>query len=146
MKTILTILALLVLSGCKSPATKLVAGVGGYSDTVAVARQAGHNYQNVVEGCVAKQAESMHTFFWLSKHAGFDAASSEGHAALTGDLLRHLGDKFFGECLAREDESVQNQVRDDLLYDLGYGNTDITLVEIKKQYPKTFPKGWTDNN
>ena len=139
MKTRFTVLALLAAVGCRPDPDSAGIIVDGDSDTARVARQAGHDYGNVVEGCLAKRADSMHTFFWLSQHAGFDAASHQGHAAVSGDLLRRLGDRFFGECLAREEPPVQNRVREDLLYDLGYGNTDMTLADIKRQYPRTFP-------
>ena len=140
------ILALLALTGCRSSSSNLAATADGYVDTVIVAREAGHHYRSIVEGCVAKVPDSMHAFFWLTAFAGFDASSTQGHAGVSADLLRHLGDQFFGECLAREKADIQNRVREDLLYDLGYGNTDITLASIKKRYPITFPKGWTDNN
>jgi hypothetical protein len=128
------------------PSTPLAADIDGYHETITVARQAGHDYRNVVQGCLARRAKSMHTFFRLSEHAGFDAAASQGHAGVSGDLLRELGDAFFGGCLAIEEPTVQNKVREDLLYDLGYGNTEITVREIKRKYPKTFPEGWTRNS
>ena len=115
----------------------------GCIDTVEVARKAGVDYKKTVDGCLARDRKSMHTFFWLSTHAGLDAASAQGHWAVSGVLLRTLGDRFFGECLARQPPAIQNAVRDGLLYDLGYGNTDITLEQIKRKYPKTFPAGWT---
>lgn len=120
-------------------------GSGGLCpDTVAIAGNSKIDYEKLLDGCIARQPESMSTFFWLSKHAGFDGASSEGHAAVTGVLLRELGDAFFGECLAREDLSVRDAVREDLLYDLGYGNTEVTLSDIQRKYPITFPKDWMD--
>jgi hypothetical protein len=33
-----------------------------------------------------------------------------------------------------------------VLYDLGYGNTDLTLKQIKHKYPLTFPRAWVDKN
>jgi hypothetical protein len=120
--------------------------VGGLCpDTVAIASNSAVDYEDVVNGCLARHEESMHALFWLSEHAGFDAASAQGHAAVCGVLLRKLGDGFFGERLAQEPRSVQDAVRDDLLYDLGYGNTDVTLTEIRRRYPKTFPGGSADN-
>lgn len=115
------------------------------SDTVAVASLHNVDYEQVINGCLSRDRESMHTFFWLSNHAGFDAASAQGHATVSGVLLRNLGDKFFGECLAKELSPIQGAVRDDLLYDLGYRDGHITLAEIKRKYPRTFPKEWADN-
>jgi len=115
----------------------------GCIDTVEVAQEAGVDYRKTVDGCLARDRKSMHTFFWLTRHAGFDAASSQGHAAVTGVLFRTLGDRFFGQCLFKETPSIQNAVRDHLLYDLGYGDTDTTLAEVKRKYPRTFPGEWT---
>lgn len=151
-----TSIAVGILSGCASSphtvrdilaeAGRNEFGGGLCSDTVVVAARSKIDYEQIILGCLARNHKSMHIFFWLSKNAGFDAASSEGHDAVTGVLLRELGDRFFGECLAKEEADIQNRVRDDLLFDLGYGNTDITLEDIKKQFPKTFPRRWTDNN
>jgi hypothetical protein len=88
----------------------------------------------------------MHTFFWLSKHAGFDAASAQCHAAMTASLLDELGDSFFGKCLTKEAASVREAVRQDLLYDMGYGEIEITLAQIKTRYPNSFPKAWINNH
>lgn len=75
------------------------------------------------------------------------AASDTNTYFLSGTLsLSTHTNQFFGECLEKEELTVQNQVRENLLYDLGYGNTTITLFDIKREYPKTFPKEWTDNN
>ena len=119
-------------------------GSSGYlcADTVAIADTHGVDYEQVVNGCLARDRKSMHTFFWLSKHAGFDAASSQGHATVSGILLRELGDDFLGRRLSEERLSVQKAVRDDLLYDLGYRDTPVTLKEIKQTYPKTLPAEW----
>ena len=59
---------------------------------------------------------------------------------LLGYVLRDTGDRFFAACLAQETASVQKAVRDELLNDLGYGDTPITADEIRDLYPRTFPR------
>jgi len=129
-------------------ASRIEFGSPGYlcADTLAAAKQHQVDYEQVVNGCLSRNRQSLRTFFWLSKNAGFDGAAAEGHAAVSGILLRSLGDQFFGECLAGEPVPIRNAVRDHLLYDLGYGATELTLAEIKKQYPRTFPGDWTTDN
>ncbi len=113
-------------------------GGGLCVETVVVARQAGYDYEKIVAGCLAGRVDAMRSLFWLSKHAGFDAASGQGNAAVSGMLLRKLGDAFYGKCLAAQGPAVRASVRMDLLYDLGYGNAEITLATIVAQYPTTF--------
>ena len=154
---VIMLLAGCVLAGCAgqpqrgrdvlAEASETEFGEAGFlcDDTVAVAKNSGVDYERLIDRCLARDKESMHTFFRLSKHAGFDAASGQGHAAVTGVLLRKLGDRFFGDCLSRESAAIQDSVREDLLYDLGYGNTDISLGRIGQKYPATFPRKWIDN-
>jgi hypothetical protein len=111
----------------------------GCIETVEVARRAGYDYEQVVKGCLARSRQSMHIFFWLSAFAGYDAASSEGNAAVCGALLREVGDTFFGDCLSREPAAVQERVREDLLYDIGRGGQD-DRTDLEPQYPLTFGK------
>jgi len=115
------------------------------AETIEVARRYGVDYEKLVAGCLERDRGSMHTFLGLASRGGFDAASAQGHAAVAGALLRKLGDRFFGACLAREAPSVQDDVRESLLYDLGYGNIDLTAEQIHRTYPKTFPKAWLDS-
>lgn len=112
---------------------------------IEVAKKAGYDYVDVVKGCLVKNNESMHTLFWLTEHAGFDAASSEGNSGVLGALLNQLGDDFFGSCLTKESKEIQGTVRSMLLYDFGYTDYDSveTNAELKKlheKYPKTFPR------
>lgn len=112
-------------------------GSAGYAcdDTVEVARLAGVDYNAVVEGCLQRNPRDLHTLFWLTANAGFDAASSQGHAAVLGFLLRHVGDGFFGPLLAREDPAVRTAVLNGLYYDFG---EDATERLMAAWYPVTF--------
>ena len=116
----------------------------GFRDTIAVAANVGVEYPRLVDRCVRRERKAMHTLFWLTEAAGFDAASSEGHSEVLGMLLRRLGDDFFAECLAREEAPIRQRVREELLYDQGYGDDEhVTLGYIKYLYPATFPKEFT---
>ena len=116
----------------------------GYRDTIAVAATVGVDYPRLVDRCVRREREAMHTLFWLTEAAGFDAASAEGHSDVLSVLLRRLGDEFFAECLAREEAPVRQRVREQLLYEQGYGEDEhVTLEYIKYLYPATFPKDFT---
>lgn len=82
----------------------------------------------------------MHSLFEMTVNAGFDAASHQGHSWALGCILRDVGDRFFGECLAAEPAAVQLKVREDLLYDMGYDGDYAEKGEwVNGQYPKTFP-------
>lgn len=112
----------------------------GCEDTIAVAKKAGVDYVPTVDRCLNRDEQAMHALFWLTRHAGFDAASSQGHAAVLGSLLRQLGDRFFGACLAREPPDVQDAVRDDIAYDFGLDPPEIDSVPtLMKDFPRTFP-------
>ncbi|MEW6027335.1 MAG: hypothetical protein AB1599_08590 [Planctomycetota bacterium] len=125
-------------------ATKIEFGGGYPVDTIEVAAKAGYNYEQVINGCLLKKEYSMHDLFWLTRYAGFDAASSEGNAAVLEFLLKKLGDDFFGTCLSKESIDIKKSVLDMLYYDFGYekgikGGNKI-LQHLRKQYPKTFKK------
>ena len=121
-------------------------GAGSYScaETIAVAKSAGIDYRATVDRCLAKDKDAMAVLFKLSKDAGFDAASAQGHAAVMGSLLRTLGDRFFSQCLSSESSQVQDSVRDYLLYDLGVtGGGGKPISDLKKEFPRTFPKTYS---
>ena len=44
------------------------------------------DYERLLQGCIAKNSESMHKFFWLTKYGGFHGIRSELHATITGVL------------------------------------------------------------
>ena len=112
-------------------------GGGMPVDTIEVARAAGYDYAKIVDGCLQRDRQAMHTFFSLDGAAHFDAASAQGHATVSGILLRRLGDPFFGECLAAEPPAVREAMQQHILYDLGWGNTDETLAQLRQRYPRT---------
>ncbi len=158
MKLLLLTLAFAAfLAGCGTPtdssrallaeASETEFGPSGQpcAETIEMARRCGVDYEKLVAGCLARDRKSMHVFLGLAIRGGFDAASAQGHAAVAGALLRELGDRFFGACLAREVPAVQADMREHLLYDLGYGNIDLTAEQIHRTYPKTFPKAWADS-
>ena len=119
------------------------AGAYGCADTIAVAKSAGVDYRAIVDRCLAKDKEAMGVLFQLSKDAGFDAASGQGHAAVLGTLLRELGDRFFSECLSAQSSQVQELVRDDLLYDLGVTGGGVkSIADLKSDFPRTFPESY----
>jgi len=143
-------LAVVVVAGChQTDRSEDASGIyeqvqghyGGYDDTLFVARAAGVNYLDVVSRCLWRDPEAMHTLFWLSKHAGFDAASAEGHAGVLHDVLRDVGERFYARCLDAEPENVRNAVRSDLLYDMGWGECKKFSV-IQQLWPKVFPQGY----
>lgn len=85
----------------------------------------------------------MHTLFTITKTAGFDAASAEGHASVLGALMRKLGDDFFGKCLEAEPADMQAAVRDQLVYDAGYDPPHLNEIpNLKKNFPRTFPSSY----
>lgn len=112
-------------------------GGGACEETVTVARRVGVDYERVIAGCLKRDKRSMHTLFWLSAHARFDAASSQGHSAVLGHLLRHQGDAYFGPLLAREDPEIRAAVHDRLFYDFGGGDWT-TWGILCEQFPLTF--------
>ena len=110
----------------------------GCADTIQVAARKGVDYRRVVDGAMRRDAGSLREIFWLTAHAGFDAASSEGNAAVLGNLLRYLGDGTFGSALSTEPIETRKAVQDELRYDFGLeesGGKDAWLVEW---YPLTF--------
>lgn len=113
---------------------------GGYSETISRAEAAGYEYKTIVTNCLMRRQSAMHKLFEMSKKAGFDAASAEGHSAVLGFVLRDVGDRFFGECLNMESIAVQQAVRENLLFDLGWdGDYGAKGEEAHSNYPKTFP-------
>ena len=137
-RALLPYLALVAAVGCRGSTAARDNPALGCADTIAVAREAGADYLQVVDGCLRREHRSLHRLFWLTRHAGFDAASGQGNAAILGTVLRRTGDDFFGGQLASEPPDVRREVHDSLLYDFGWGNTDITLSGLKGWYPKTF--------
>ena len=110
----------------------------GCEDTVYLAKKAGFDYVKVVDGCLARDKKSLHILFWLTANAGFDAASAQGHATITGAILRRLGDSCFGDCLANEPDEVRERVHEDILYDAGYDyGCENVLKETISKYPVT---------
>jgi hypothetical protein len=114
----------------------------GCADTIAVAKSAGVHYEDVVGKCLSKDKGAMHALFRLSKDAGLDAASSEGHAAVLGVIFRKVGDSFFAECLAAEETVVQVRVCADLAYDAGYDPPSDPIPDLRREFPKTFPSSY----
>jgi phage tail protein X len=121
--------------------TEFGSSLYGCVDTLTAAENAGIDYRKAVDGCLGRDRLSMHLVMWMSKHANLDAASSQGHSAVLGTILRKTGDPFFGRSLAMEPESIRQAVRDDLLYDAGLdaGNEAAVLAYVKKHYPHVFP-------
>ena len=115
-------------------------GDGGYgcSDTIEVAASKGVDYRREVDRAMRGDGASLHELFWLTSHAGFDGASSEGNAAVLGNLLRYLGDGTFGSALSTEPTETRKSVQDELRYDFALeegGGKDAWLFEW---YPLTF--------
>ncbi len=114
------------------------------ADTIAVAKVAGHDYENVVNDCLARDKEAMHILFWLTKHAGFDAASGQGNAAVLGQLIKQLGDQFFSECLKRESQDIRKAVRDEIAYAVTLEESSpIDCREFRTKFPLTYATCFT---
>lgn len=143
------LIAVLCLTGCASKqqgANELIAQASssefgdsayGCFDTIEVAAKAGVDYKKTVDRAMRRDEKSLHTLFGLTANAGFDAASSEGNAAVLGSLLRYLGDGTFGTALSAEVESNRNAVLDELRYDFGVGN-GVKEEWLIEWYPITF--------
>ena len=138
-----------MLAGCAArhpPAEALIAraseaefgdGEYGCSETIDVAAKAGIDYVATVDRAMKRDRQALHTLFWLTAHAGFDAASSEGNSAVLGNPLRDLGDRTFGSVLSTEPPATRSAVLDMLRYDFG---VDAGLKEtwLTGWYPRTF--------
>ena len=149
-RALFIILCMSALNGCSSDAMtadRLIANASasefgdasyGCSDTVEVAASKGVDYRRVVDGAMRRDGASLHKLFWLTSHAGFDGASSEGNAAVLGNLLRYLGDGTLGSALSTEPSEIRKAVQDELRYDFALeegGGKDAWLFE---SYPLTF--------
>jgi hypothetical protein len=145
----LMIVGSLSIVGCASQNQKAKAFLGsasqiefgdsgeyGCADTIAVAKRAGFDYIAVLERCLERDPRALHQLFWLTKHAGFDAASSEGNATVLGKLLRHLGDEDFGRVLRKDPPEVQESVIDELKYDFGL-DEGVSDAWMSEWYPIT---------
>lgn len=98
-------------------------------ETIAVARAHGIDYTATVQHALARDRKAMHTLFALGIHT--DAASSEGHSAVLGALLRTVGDDFFVSCLRIEPAATRRVVLSFLEY-------DFPNRAWHRQYPKTY--------
>ena len=108
----------------------------GMIDTIAIAENCGHDYVKLTAGALNRNNASLHQLLALSDE--FDAAATEGHIGVLGEVLRRSGDDFFGEQLSKESIEVRSLVQEFLLYDFGWGNTEITKSELAQWYPLTF--------
>jgi len=137
------LLVLLLAPGCASRQDDSAAilweedPIYGCEDTIAVALKAGVDYRAVVDGCFRRDPKAVHTLFWLTVHAGFDAASSEGHAGVLGNVLRRTGDAFFGRCLAAEPADWRQAVQEGLIFAMGREDDDDWTERLRKTYPQT---------
>jgi len=146
-------LSMLVTGGCAGShggralmeeASRVEFGSASYScvETIAVAKATGYDYEKVVDQCLSKDKHALHTLFWLTEHAGFDAASSQGNATVLGLLLIGLGDKFFAECLEPEPLAVRNQVGQQIDYAID-GERRIENSEFRVKFPRTYAASFT---
>lgn len=152
-RCLLLSLAIFTVAGClQSDAHRVLMeasstefGSGAYlcEDTVAVAKAAGHDYENLVARSLARDKQALHTLFWLTAHAGFDAASSEGNAAVLGVLLKRLGDQHFSECLKEEPQDIREAVRSALDYDMGFEDESIEYRAFRTEFPLTYATCFT---
>lgn len=124
------------LLGCRSITTNQNNPALGMPDTIAIAQESGVNYVELTAKALNRSESSLHRLFMLTNK--FDGASSDGHSGVLRALLTRTGDDFFGMQLAREPDEVRNDVHNQLLYDFGWGSTEIRISELKRWYPKTF--------
>jgi hypothetical protein len=138
--------ALLGLSGCTSSGTSVVSvaaenefgsGVSSCPDTIAIAADCGVDYEATVEMAL-KRDSALARLFWLSAYGGFDAASSQGHAAVIGELLRQIGDHRFGRVLTRQCASVREAVWRYIEYDYGCNDAPESVATLHNEFPLTF--------
>lgn len=111
---------------------------GGYTETIQVAKAAGHDYLDLVARCFARDESAMHELFDLTAKANFDAAAAEGNSSVLGDVLRDVGDRFYGACLQRESVETRKAIWDELQFDFGVGNSATSEQELADEYPRTF--------
>lgn len=112
-------------------------GAYGCADTIAVARKAGVDYVKTVDAARRGDRQALGVLFRLTVGAGLDAASSQGHAAVLGGLLRELGDRFYAECLAGEREEIRRAVAADLSYDMDEVDVPEDQLEWRRKHPRT---------
>src|ERR1044072_591024 len=91
----------LAASGCASRRSERPPGAG-LTDTIATAHSAGIDYLKLTRKCLDRDKRALHQLFVFTRDGHLDAAAAQGHAVVLGELLRYLGDGFFGGVLSRE--------------------------------------------
>lgn len=114
---------------------------GNDADAIDAARKADCDYLDTIARSLSGDVKAMHALFDLSTREFNDKASDSLEAAL-GFVLRDSGDRYFCQCLAKEPEDVQDSVRECILDDLGYPETDEEMQDCHRLYPRLFPAGW----
>jgi hypothetical protein len=140
-RCLLLSLAMFTVAGCLQSDAHRLAYL--CPDTVAVAKAAGYDYENLVSRALSRDKQALRTLFWLSAHAGFDGASAEGDAGVLGALLKHLGDQHFSECLKEEPQDIREAVRGDIDYEMGYAYEPLEIREFRTEFPLTYATCFT---
>jgi hypothetical protein len=138
---IYSLILFLLSSGCASPRPGVVGPEKidhGESEIIEAAAKSGVNYRTVVDGCLRRDRNSLHTLFSLTINPNVDGAAAEGHAEVLGNLLRRLGDETFGETLLDEPQSTRRAVQIQLFFDFGADETRLSKDDLARWYPLTF--------
>lgn len=105
-------------------------------DTVGVAAEYGMDYRAALAAALARDKDAIQELMNISAYGRLDAASSQGHAAVLGELILQIGDAMFAECLARCTNRVRKSLGMYLRYDLCGEDEDIDA--LADTFPRTY--------
>ncbi len=111
------------------------------TEVIESARKAGVDYLPLVSRCMTRDSLAMDEMFRLTLKLK-PGHGAEANADVLYDVLRDVGDRWFGQCLASQQADVQERVRVSIIYDMGIEITAEEVTAVRDLYPKTFPKTW----
>ncbi len=101
-------------------------------ELIAMARVAGLDYIKVVNSATKGDVKALGRLMRFTTNPRLDGAYGEGHAAVMGELLRHVGDAKFALALGKEKAAVRAAVEEALRYDTG-----LSAKGLARWYPRT---------
>jgi hypothetical protein len=126
-------------SGVLQGASRREFGSGACEDTVAVAEEAGLDYTADLDKAIHGDGQALRRLLVFTTYESLDAASSQGHAATLGELIRNLGDKAFAKALEDQPPSVRGSVGDSIRYDLGLDD-EPDVAKASREFQTTYPQ------